>query len=160
MPIISCGLFLGTKIDDPKNWRVLSSPSYLGPGWRKLRPGAGSADLTLFCPDLAFSPGPNRKVTAPVAFHPHSLSLPHPFFLRSPCSHLRLVSRTLALPVLYVRTYARRRRRCRRAFSRVSFKPPFPTYTTPALFHPCTSPPSLATQKFTKPAVTPTRAGF
>lgn len=37
-----------------------------GPGWRKLRPGAGSADLTLFCPDLALSlsPPPRRPSTA------------------------------------------------------------------------------------------------
>lgn len=37
-----------------------------GPGWRKLRPGAGSADLTLFCPDLALS------LPLPLTIVPHS----------------------------------------------------------------------------------------
>lgn len=126
MPIISRELFLKTKIDDPKNRRVSSSPS--DPGWRKLRPGAGSADLTLFCPDLALLfPGPHSRQEGnsqhrlpfiPTRTFPStSVSYPSP-----PCSTFAIPARR-RLPHPRILPRATRTHARRRAFSRVSFNP-------------------------------------
>lgn len=137
VPIISRGLFLETKIDDPKNWRVSSSPSYFGSwlaeiaprGWQcgfnvvLPWPSSLSLSASLCLPLLLPFPIPDRKVTAaPVAFHPHSLSPPHPMLPPFPPSSSLHASRTLAhyLSPSSVRTHVRRH-----AFSRVTLNPSF-----------------------------------
>lgn len=103
-----------------------------GPGWRKLRPGAGSADLTLFCPDLALSLPPSSStvphsrqegnsgtgcLSSPLAFSSTPLLPPFP-----PVSTFVVLARGLSHPrtlsVGSVRTHVRRH-----AFSRVSLNP-------------------------------------
>jgi len=136
VPIISRGLFLETKIDDPKNWRVSSSPSYFGSWLAEIAPRGWQCGFNVVLPwpsslSLPSSPSlllpfpiPDRKVTAaPVAFHPHSLSPPHPYItiISSPSSSLH-VSRTLAyyLSPSSICTHVRRH-----AFSRVTLSPSF-----------------------------------
>lgn len=96
-----------------RGWRVV-------PGKRKLRLGVGSADLTLFCPDLALSvPIPNRKVTARLAFIPTRVGCysrstrggpPRPVFPSSPCcpiASLLTLSHAGSRPCLCAREWRR-----------------------------------------------------
>ena len=50
VPIISRGLFLETKIDDPKNWRVSSSPSYFGSWLAEIAPRGWQCGFNVVLP--------------------------------------------------------------------------------------------------------------